>query len=199
MVAIFTSRPSCSEKNEKNAETWLLIFLVHDAYNFSKAVDMLIHTTYLDNADNVDALQARQSEGCLSRTQLTEETKGLNEWNRIQYETACARRALVANTARQSRSALWMNFQKRVLQQVDLESSSGSEQHVATIEKFYPSCTKQSGARIFQTLLMRAHRSGGLHLAVVLGVFRAAQKVNKNKKCFGSRPALDALEKGCKF
>ena len=146
----------------------------------------------------IDALQARESEGCLSRTALTENTRGLNEWNRIQHETACARRAHIANTARQSRSALWMNFQKRVQQQVQLDPVSGNEQHVATIKKFYPSCAKQDGARIFQTLLLRAHRSGGLHLAVVLGVFRGAQKVNKNNKkcCLGSRPGL---ERGCKF
>lgn len=136
-------------------------------------------------------VQARHAEKALSLTQITGVSQGLNTWNAMQHEVSLARRAYIANTARQSRSALRMNFQRRVQhqlgQQLAEQATTDHRDHVQVVKNFIPPCiTDSRGVRRYQVLVIRLHRSDSVKLALVLDVFRG---MKKGEKRFGSRRA----------
>ena len=129
--------------------------------------------------------QMRLGESFLRPGQVQRPKRPLSKWNQLQKDLSEAQRSYGLQGARQGRAASWWGFAKLVAEQAQetalkVNGAPKSDVMLRAPAVFRPSnVLDKDMSRHYQLLVIRLHRVGSNHLAIVCRVFRSSS----GKKC----------------
>ena len=144
----------------------------------------------------------RLGEGFLSKRQVLQAARPMNEMNRLRHELAKAQQAFnLVGGGRQSRFTAWKTYSQLVAKSareaVPATGHGGppnsSSQVSQEIEHFIPSSFRKDGRRVYQVLVCRPHGCADTFLALTERVWRCSRpKKSKATSITSSAKPFDA-------